>query len=138
MDLYYLKGIALAMAAVGIGNAFFEKKELPRIGAIGLVIVALVYVGFVVVWDGGDWLWTELLGVLIYLLPLLFLKKWGSLVVGIGWLLHIAWDVVLHSDLGVTPFVPRGYPELCIGFDLVLALYFLIDYFKPESSIQNT
>jgi len=42
----------------------------------------------------------------------------------LGWALHICWDVFLHSQ-NSTPYVPEGYPGLCMGFDIVIAGYIL-------------
>lgn len=36
-----------------------------------------------------------------------------------GWLAHVGWDVLLHGP--ETPFVPAVYPDLCVGFDLMVA-----------------
>ncbi len=40
----------------------------------------------------------------------------GALLVGVGWLTHGLWDLVLHP-FGSPGFVPSWYPGVCLGFD---------------------
>jgi hypothetical protein len=47
---------------------------------------------------------------------------------GVGWAVHIAWDMVLHGS--GTPYVPHFYPELCAGFDGLFALYLLRRFWR--------
>ena len=44
------------------------------------------------------------------------------LFLAIGWAAHVLWDVGWHFGESVA-FVPSFYPPVCIGFDLVVAIY---------------
>ena len=91
---------------------------------MGLLIAALIYVAFAVF--GGFWenLPMELGGVIIYGLFAFLSKKYTLYWLALGWVLHICWDVFLHSS-ATTPYVPDWYAGTCIGFDIVIAGYIL-------------
>jgi hypothetical protein len=92
-----------------------------RIFAIGLVVVALIYVVFGLFSDSVGWKIIELIGVLIYgFFAWLGLKKSGWFL-AVGWALHVFWDAGLHGVS--TPFVPHWYIGGCLGFDLLVAAY---------------
>lgn len=71
-------------------------------------------------------LWWQLAGFLGYLLLALAAHLVGpeaaKIIIGLGWLLHAGWDVVLHRLNKVTW---RWYAELCFWFDLVFGLSIL-------------
>lgn len=98
------------------------KREV-RIYAVGLMVAALIYVGFAAV--GGatlSWFALESGGLVLFsLVALLGLRK-SVWFLSIGWAAHVAWDVLLHKTESVG-FVPEWYPLVCIGFDLFLAVY---------------
>ena len=87
-----------------------------------LVGAALIYVGFAV-FNGAsaEWTWTELGGLAAYgLVAWIGAARFASLV-GVGWLLHVLWDVALHPG-GHPGFVPSWYPPLCLGFDVYVGV----------------
>lgn len=96
-----------------------------RVLAIGLVIAALIYLGFSL-FPGADSpsLQLEASGVAIFgfLAWLGFRRSLWWLAA--GWLAHVAWDVGLHLDR-LSGGVPGWYPLLCVGFDLVVVGYLL-------------
>ena len=50
--------------------------------------------------------------------------------------LHVLWDILLHYD-GHPGYVPDWYPGMCLGFDLVIAAYFIwfyLDYRKEKTA----
>jgi hypothetical protein len=95
-------------------------KELPNL-AIGLVVTALIYVGFGLYSGSVSWMFTEVLGVPIYaVLAWSGLRRSGWFL-AIGWALHPVWDAGLHGY--ATPFVPHWYIGGCVGFDLMVAGY---------------
>lgn len=97
----------------------YTKEKLPL--AIGLVIAALIYVGFAFNNDSLRWILIELAGVPIYaVFAWLGLKKSGWFLAA-GWALHPLWDAGLHDY--ATQFVPHWYIGGCIGFDLLVAGY---------------
>lgn len=90
-----------------------------------LLVAALIYVGFAV-FNGASTAWTltELGGVLGYgLVAWIGAARFPPLV-GVGWLLHVLWDVILHPG-GHPGFVPSWYPPLCLGFDVYVGVALL-------------
>jgi hypothetical protein len=93
--------------------------------AAGLVIAAVLYVVFAALRHGRPQLPLELLGLVAFSTAAAFgLRAWPSMI-GLAWLAHGAWDIGLHSP--PRPYVPSGYPEWCFGFDVVVALYVLLN-----------
>jgi hypothetical protein len=95
--------------------------------ALGLVVAALIYVGFAVVGKASAfWILLELGGVFFYSgLAWLGYKK-SSWWLAIGWTFHVLWDVALHQFASGSGFTPAWYPPVCIGFDLVVAFAVLV------------
>ena len=114
-------GGALALALVGLARTYLTGRE-RRVYAVGLVIAALIYVGFGVVGGAGArWLALESLGVLIY-----GAAAWGGLrgrpwLLAAGWAGHVAWDVLLHLAGAGSEYTPPWYQWLCVSFDLIIA-----------------
>lgn len=111
---------------LGVGFVRFARRKGTEgelfVFAVGLVVAALIYVGFAIL--GGETRWTvvEAAGAALFgLLALAGLRVW-SLLIAMGWAAHVVWDVGLHL---VTPrsFVGAWYPTLCVSFDLVVAGY---------------
>ena len=104
----------------------FAKEK--RIYAVGLVVVALIYVGFGLFSDSVRWIIIEIMGVPIYaLFAWLGVKKSGWFL-AVGWALHVLWDAGLHGVS--TPFVPHWYVAGCLGFDLLVAAYIAVQEIK--------
>lgn len=116
-----LLGTALSLALVGLARTYPPRRE-RRVYAVGLVIAALIYLGFGVAGGaGGRWLALESLGVLIY-----GAAAWGGLrgrpwLLASGWAAHVVWDVLLHLGGAGSEYTPHWYPWLCVSFDLVMA-----------------
>ncbi|HKU77556.1 MAG TPA: DUF6010 family protein [Pyrinomonadaceae bacterium] len=114
-------GVVLAIGfllLVRLSRSYAREK---RSFAVGLIVAALIYVGFALFNDAPQWLLTELVGVAIYaVFAWLGLKKSGWFLAA-GWALHPLWDAGLHNYS--TTFVPHWYIGGCIGFDLLLAAY---------------
>jgi hypothetical protein len=96
-----------------------------RVLAIGLVIAALIYLGFSL-FPGGDSpsLQLEAGGVAIFGFLAWIGFRHSLWWLAAGWLAHVAWDVGLHLDQS-PGVVPAWYPLLCVGFDLVVVGYLL-------------
>ena len=105
----------------------------PRLIGLGLVIAAIIYVGFAAVGHPA-WLGIEFIGVLIYgVFTWLGLRK-NLIWLAIGWALHMLWDVALHSTGTGASFTPGWYVAACIGFDLAIAgmvVYYLRHQNRP-------
>ncbi len=90
--------------------------------SIWLLIAALIYVGFGLRASDGNWLLTELGGVVVYgTLAFLGWKRSAWFLV-VGWSAHGLWDAALHSGPEIW-FVPKWYAGACLGFDLLVAAY---------------
>lgn len=116
-----LLGAGLAFALVGLARRYPPGRE-RRVYAVGLVVAALIYVGFGASGGAGaQWLALETLGVLLY-----GAAAWGGLrgrpwLLVLAWAAHVGWDVLLHLSGAGTEYTPRWYPWLCVSFDLVMA-----------------
>ena len=92
--------------------------------AIGLVVTALLYVGFAVVGAASaKWLAIEVAGVFPFTLLAWLGIRGSSAWIALGWLLHVVWDTALHLGAQAPSFVSPFFPTFCIGFDLVVAGY---------------
>ncbi len=123
-------GIA-AIACMGLIRFLFREKEI-FVWRIGIIIAALVYVGFVI--RGGAWEFfsMELAGVLMYSTLAWLSFKYNTYWLALAWALHIGWDVLLHDPV-TTAYVPVWYPASCIGFDIMIACYVLGRQFFDRS-----
>lgn len=92
--------------------------------AAGLIVAAAAYVVFASTGPSTPREYRlEIVGVVIFAPIALAGARWWPALVGIGWLLHGGWDVLLHWP--AQPWVPALYPVFCMAFDLVIAAYFL-------------
>ena len=113
-------GLILAIAFLLLARRSGSFAKEKQIYAIGLVVVALVYVGFGIFSDSVGWKIIEVIGVPVYAsFAWLGLKKSGWFL-AVGWALHSFWDG-LHGVS--TPFVPHWYIAGCLAFDLLVAAY---------------
>ena len=120
--LWLLLGLALGGAFLVLAR--MQGSGERRLLALGLVIAALVYVGFAVA--GGapaGWLLAEGLGVVLYggfaWLGLRRAPGW----LAAGWALHAAWDGGLHLAGVGARFTPDWYVLACLSFDLLVGAY---------------
>lgn len=114
-----LIGAVLGAALVALAE-WRGRERAAVVYGVGLVVAAIIYVGFALVGGASDWIETEIGGALVFsAVVVLGVRRFPSLLAA-GWALHVGWDVFLHIDTGAD-FVPGWYPQLCVGFDLVLA-----------------
>ena len=114
-------GIVLAACSVAIVAKVYPEKD-HVVWQTGLLIAALIYVGFAVVGQSWTDLPLELFGVILYGIFVFLSKKYTLYWLAIGWVLHVCWDVFYHTEAA---FVPSWYPGVCLGFDIMIALYIL-------------
>ena len=124
-------GIVSAIASVFIVAKIYPNKD-HAFWRMGLLIAAIIYVIFALIGGAFNYLPMEIMGVLFYGLFVWFSKKYALWWLAVGWAIHIAWDVFLHSS-GDTPFVPSWYPGLCLGFDIVIAAYIVKVFLSRKS-----
>ena len=130
--------LALGAVAALIPLLWLRRKSpgsQQRFWALGLLVAALIYVGFAVLGIGagtvGDpphVLGFEGLGVMVYgALGALGMRHPKAL--AFGWALHVVWDLGhRHAD-----WVPEWYVAACLAFDVVVAGYVAATMAWPRS-----
>ncbi|MEN1728579.1 MAG: DUF6010 family protein, partial [Pseudomonadota bacterium] len=101
--------------------AFRSKRNSQLILAQALVIAALIYLAFALIWANPLWIGIELLGVLLFSLFAWRGVRGSMLWLAAGWGLHPFWDAGLHWWIADGHFAPRWYVIACLSFDLVVA-----------------
>ncbi|MEM6399098.1 MAG: DUF6010 family protein [Cyanobacteria bacterium P01_D01_bin.116] len=132
MFLELLIGITLA------GLTILVIQILPsvihmKIYALALIIAALIYVGFSFLSQNTAWIFTEIIGVIIFSIISFLGLKFSPWLLAMGWLIHPVWDLFIDSHK-LTAFVPHWYPTVCIGYDIAFALYIAL---KCIRTIEN-
>jgi hypothetical protein len=122
--LQLLIGMIACGVFIVVARTLKPQREL-RLYALGLVIAALIYVGFTARGAAPAWLMLEVAGLLVFTLLAWLGLKVSALILALAWAAHAAWDVALHKLLDVA-FVPDWYPLVCVGFDLLLAGYIAV------------
>ena len=129
--IHLVIGIVSAFVFIAIarrGGMGWEK----RIYAAGLVIAALIYVGFAIIGGASlEWNTIELVGLAIFTLVAALGLKVSTGFLAAGWAVHGLWDALLHLTQHAA-FVPDWYPVTCLGFDLILAVYIVARFKKRE------
>jgi hypothetical protein len=110
-----------ALAAVGfnyLARSAGRRREL-FIYALGLAGVALIYLLVALV--RGDWrsVVAESIGVALFSALAMCGSRRTAIVLALGWMLHVGWDLALHGMLS-GGFMPYGYRWACVGFDLAV------------------
>lgn len=133
MILWVVVGFGIALLCAFLLH-LLSIKQYP-FWRVGLVIAALIYVGFALFGQNWEWLPIELLGVLIYGVFFWLSKYISPYFIAAGWALHVLWDIFLHPG-GHPGYVPTWYPPICLGFDLFMAIYlvYLIRQFQKTST----
>ncbi len=124
--MYFTISFLLGLVAVWPLLHFAHQKRLKTVRRLlgqGLVVAALIYIGFAIIWGDLTWIGIETLGVLIYSACYWLSNKFSIVWVGIGWLLHPLWDVFLHLIGPGNHVAPEWYAIACISFDVAVALY---------------
>lgn len=131
MIIEILLGIISALALIVLCRKLYPNKVEELVWQRGLLLAALIYVGFAIVGQNFEWLKIEIVGVLLYGTFVWLAAKKSILFLSLGWGLHVLWDLVVHAN-GNPEFVPNWYPGACLGFDLVIAGYFLWYFFEQK------
>ncbi|GAA5315140.1 MAG: hypothetical protein AseanaTS_03440 [Candidatus Pelagadaptatus aseana] len=98
-------------------------KTMVKLMGRSLIIAALIYIGFALLWGNTEWLVIEVMGVALYGLFYWLALRHSALWLSLGWLLHPLWDVMLHMLGPGAHVVPDWYAIACVSFDLAAALY---------------
>lgn len=117
-----LLGLVGAVVFLTICRAISETESQAL--AVGLVIAALIYLGFAVLGEASaSWIVVEGVGVGIYSLLAVLGLRYSNWWLMMGWLLHPVWDVWLHFLEQGASFTPAWYALSCMSFDLLVAVY---------------
>jgi len=116
--------VGLVLGTVYVTYARSRGHSEKRVFGSGLVIVALIYVAFAFLApDPMPWAVVEGLGVVLFgLLGFMGIRGSGWWLL-VGWAIHPAWDIGLHSLGPGASFVPAWYAIACVAFDLLVAAY---------------
>ncbi len=135
---WLLLGAVLAALFIAVGHrAKFLDFKISM--AIGLVVAALIYVGFALAWGGPQWVLIEALGIPLYgAMAWLGLRK-SPIWIAVGWLLHMPWDLFVHYIGPGFHVAPEWYMFACFSFDLIVGGYLLILFLQksPTESIPS-
>ena len=117
----FIGGIASLLFVLAARRAG-PRRELNAYAA-GLVLAALIYLGFAAVGGAAlGWMTLEAGGLALFSAAALLGVRGKVWALALGWAAHSAWDFLLHGQAGAA-FAPDWYPAVCAGFDLALALY---------------
>jgi hypothetical protein len=122
--LWVAAGVLLAAALVFYIRHYGDRKKM-HVAALALLVAASIYVLFALVAFQPLWVIVEATGLLLFLLFIWMAYQYSFWFLCLGWLLHVVWDAGVHP-VQVAPYVPAWYAWLCMGFDVVIALYVAI------------
>jgi len=136
--LWLILGLVLGTILLIYARSYRGKGE-KRILAIALVIAAIIYVVFAVLWGNALWVSIELIGVPIYGVFAWAAMRYSAYWLAFGWLLHPMWDVALHLLGPGNVFAPEWYVIGCITFDILVAgyVFFRVSYWQQETIRHN-
>ena len=100
-----------------------------------LVIAALIYFVFALLWGDARWLGIESLGVMAYGTFYWLGSRYSVLWLALGWLLHPLWDVSLHLLGPGAHIAPDWYAVACASFDMAVAGYIIFRLKIPVEAV---
>ena len=130
-------GLAGGSALIFYTNSRHHEKQ-TQVLSVGLLIVALIYVGFAFLWGDLQWVLIESVGVVIYGAFCYLAVSKSAYWLAVGWAAHSAWDVVLHLFGPGHHVVPEWYAVACISFDFLVAGYVFYFIARRESKVVLT
>ena len=134
--IWLLLGLVLGSILLIYARSYSQRGEI-QVLTIALVIAAIIYVGFAIIWGNLIWVAIELAGLPIYgLFAWLAIRYAYYYLLGIGWMLHPIWDVVLHLFGPGRWLAPEWYAMGCITFDLLIAVYifYRMSYWQQQNA----
>lgn len=113
--------IGAAMGWLFVALARRWRREVP-LAAWGLVLAALIYVGFALRTGspGPGWLGVEIAGLAIFGTVAWLGARVSVWFLAAGWGAHAGWDFLHHLNQA-PDFVPAWYPAWCGSLDLAVA-----------------
>lgn len=122
---WLLLGLAAAILFIRFARERGEDQE-QKVLATGLLVAALIYVGFAILWGNWRWITLEVGGVLLFGLVAYLARRSLVVLLAVGWASHALWDILLHWLGPGYTVAPAWYVWLCFSFDLVVAAYLLV------------
>lgn len=99
-----------------------------------LIVAAVIYLGFALISGDPVWLVIEGAGVFIYGVFYWLARRFSIIWLAVGWLMHPAWDAILHLYGPGAQIAPSWYAVACISFDVAVAVY--IAYRQRQGHMQ--
>ena len=101
-------------------------KRAREYYVLTLIMAALIYVVLAFLGDASDTaIMVEASGVLVFGIFVLLSVTNDPRWLGIGWLLHPVWDLVLHAPIGAWTHAPEWYVWACLAFDVMVGVTIL-------------
>ena len=126
-------GIVLGCGLIFYVKSFRADAE-KRILAAALVIAAVIYIGFALIWGDAKWVFVESAGAVVYGIFAWASIRHSAYWLAFGWLLHPIWDAALHIFGTDSPVAPEWYTYGCISFDWLVAGYIFFRIGKSKFS----
>lgn len=130
---WLMLGLILAAMFILYTRQLDSQYEVHVMGS-ALLVAALIYVGFALVWGNSVWLTIELGGVLAYGLFWLLAWRASYIWLAVGWGLHPLWDLALHLFGPGHAVVPEWYAIACLSFDLLVAGYIIYRFGDKQAN----
>ena len=129
--MFYLFWLILGLIAVfpllWVVNKL-DFNAMQKVLGLSLVVAAVLYIAFAIIWGSSTWLVIEIMGVPAYGVFYYLSKKYTCIWLSAGWFLHPVWDVLLHLNGPGSHVVPGWYSLACVSFDVAVAVYILYRY----------
>ena len=119
MQQSMIVGVVSALA-YGAALELVPRRWRLTLASVGLVVAALIYVGFAVVAGQGQVL--HVLGGVPFVVAAVLGRR-RPLVLGGAWIAHAAWDGLAISHGGPSP---AWYPFWCGSLDVAFGLYLVV------------
>lgn len=120
MNIGLIAGLVLVTIFVLLASRARDRGR--RAFAIGLFIAAVVYFVFAIIGGANtSWLMLEAAGVAAFGILAWLGYRRSAAIIAFGWIVHVAWDLVLHLNGAGGAFTPDWYPWLCVSFDAGVA-----------------
>jgi len=123
LNLWFVVWVLVAALYVGL-LCLLDEKRAQILYAAGLLLAALIYVGFAGFNHGLANIGLEAAGLIVFGgLSVLTAHRW-PLLLGLGWLAHGGWDfwhAAHHSS-----YVPAWSPPFCAGIDWAVGIAILV------------
>ncbi|WP_101759023.1 DUF6010 family protein [Oceanicoccus sp. KOV_DT_Chl] len=120
--IFLLLGVIAATPLLVLSSRLNYKSMQDLLG-LCLVIAAVIYLIFSLIWGNVSWFFIELSGVAIYATFYWLANKHSVIWLAVGWLLHPLWDVGLHLFGAGGAIAPAAYVVACMAFDIIIAWY---------------